>query len=222
MEQETKKTAEFRVVDKKVLGVVLPCVAKDASGYSHNGVLLEKDQAVGTDGRICVKVPYPKVNKEDLPLHLSDHNPACNGDKFIMPADQAKAAIKAIPNSRYKPILEHATIGIRSTEKAELRTTDLGTCNSIDIRGLEGDFPVYENVYWDLSKEEFTVTLGIPVLESLLKSAKAGVEKDRPFINLHFQSPEPGRKTMNESIAFDFDLGDGRKAEGVFMPVVDK
>ena len=232
--------AQFRTFDRYNLECTLPCIAKDGD-RSYAGVCFETDRTVATNGHIMVEVPFPEVDPECLPEHLTNHRDGTNGDRYIMAKDAATAALKAIPK-RAKDYYQVATLGVDYENRAEVRATDLTTPSSFTGCGLEGSYPDYKAVRIDKgsSKCAMRVCLGVPVLESLLKAAKAGTKAAKagtkaakagtkasalPRVTLYLQELEQGAKNnfQRQAIGFEFQIGtdETRMAEGVFMPIIN-
>jgi len=218
--------AQFRTFDRYNLECTLPCIAKDGD-RSYAGVCFETDRTVATNAHIMVEVPFPEVDQDSLQSHLTGHQDGVNGDRYIMAKETAVSTLKAIPK-RGNDLYQVATMGVWKDNHADIRTTDMMTPTSSVSKGLEGSYPDYKALRIDKgsSKCAMCVCMGVPVLESLLKAAKAGTKASAlPRVTLYLQELEQGAKDnfQRQAIGFEFQIGtdETRMAEGVFMPIID-
>lgn len=220
-EVKETKSSNVRILDRKSVECVLPAIAGKGEGaYSWNSILVTEKETVATDLHMMLVVPLPSVDLDDLPAFMTKDTEGCNGDDFLLFLDDAKRLLKSIPKNRTHPMLGHIAIVVHEEGRAEARMTDLSSFNTVQLLGMEGPFPKYGDVMPNKGKSVLNVCMNVASLESIVKAAKKGKSDydGLQTVNFYFPPTKDGRKWVEDSIAFDFQVEEGRQAEGVVMP----
>lgn len=156
------------------------CASKDETRLNLCGVHVTADgRTVATNGHLMAVVDAVEVSPEEYPL-LDGVDPGAAVGPVTIPLPAIESVVKALPKRTYMPILEHAVLAPNGgAETVVLASTDLETPQRVSAKRIEG-FPLWEQVV-PSSPERIAVTLGIPVLEALLKTAKE-FAKDAKYI----------------------------------------
>tara|TARA_R110002020_G_scaffold424525_1_gene633781 strand:- start:1242 stop:1781 length:540 start_codon:yes stop_codon:yes gene_type:complete len=134
-------------VFKNELKSALSGVTKDKTRYTMDGIRIEEDKIVSTDGRILVLLDRLYPHYEDFEF-----------EPFIIPFKTVKELVRSRGNYEISFKKMCTTI--------EARYNDM----TLEFIPLEGSFPPYKDVI--PTKEEFIIGLGVELLTKLLKSAK--------------------------------------------------
>ena len=137
----------MKLYSKQQLQVVKAC-SKDETRAALNGVLVDKNKLVATDGHRMIVVEDKAIdNSKDWPVNGVDWQ--ASNKPFIIPSSAINKAIKNIPKSkdtRGLPILEKVAIGETPENTITLQTTDLDTTDNVKTKTVDGKFPDYERV----------------------------------------------------------------------------
>lgn len=165
-----------------------------------------------TNGRICIRVPYPAIDVKDFPpvAGVGDEMLDC-----IVPPGAVKEALAKVPKRMSLPVLQTVRVSAVNSgvNKAQFAVTDLDVERVTTARLIDGQYPSLQKV-WPTEEPKLSIALSAHLLKAVCEYAiKHGKESGdcSPFINLRFidhLSP----------VRFDFPLADGRRADGVVMP----
>ena len=139
----------MKLYSKQQLQAVKAC-SKDETRPAINGVLVDKNKLVATDGHRMIVVEDKAIDSaKDWPVNGVDWQ--ASNKPFIIPASAINKAIKNIPKSkdtRGLPILEKVAIGETPENTITLQTTDLDTTDNVKTKILYSNskFPDYERV----------------------------------------------------------------------------
>ena len=143
----------MKLYSKQQLQVVKAC-SKDETRAALNGVLVDKNKLVATDGHRMIVVEDKAIdNSKDWPVNGVDWQ--ASNKPFIIPSSAINKAIKNIPKSkdtRGLPILEKVAIGETPENTITLQTTDLDTTDNVKTKIVNGKFPDYERVIPNLGE----------------------------------------------------------------------
>ena len=137
----------MKLYSKQQLQVVKAC-SKDETRPAINGVLVDENKLVATDGHKMFIVEDKAIdNAKDWPVNGVDWQ--ASNQPFIIPSSAINKAIKNIPKSKDtkdNPILEKVAIGETPENTITLQTTDLDTTDNVKTKIVDGKFPDYERV----------------------------------------------------------------------------
>lgn len=186
----------------------------DKNRHILNGVYMNGKGTEATDGRVCIRVPYSQIGAEEFPPVASASN---ERQCAIVPTKSFQDAIRTIPKGMTLPVLHCLRVSTRqhgSNLVAQLTTTDLDQTRVTESKTIDGTYPNLETV-WPKDEPKFSIAISAEVLKKVVDyAAKNGLEDGHGYhvINFHF--------TDNLSaVRFSIPLEDGRKAEGVAMPM---
>lgn len=190
-----------------------------ASGkIAYPCINFRKNFSESTDGYVLIRVSNPEVEKEDFPSCLSEKVESLEDKAFSLSKAFIKKLLKVLPSKQVHSILENACLTKGKKEKEVIAScTDLFTTINLTCKTLEGDFPDMDTPM-EIAKNNkgFRVTLGISVLEKLLKATQKAYQLEGKKENepIHFVFGE----TSSDSIYFTLDTT--QKVEGILMPFV--
>jgi hypothetical protein len=212
--------------------------AQEESRYTINGILITENETVGTDGHILARVSLPTdVYVQDFPT-IEGFTP--NGFKSaVLPSKTAQELEKAIPKSKYQPILNHAAV-TEHDGKLQLAVTDLESPRVITARPVEGTFPNWQAVFEPPTQEvnykmvdklkvetaeleanlhqrvpvpvSTDITLSAELLKRLADAVSKFSDKDSSPVRLRFYGAD-------HAVRFDAVNSDGQELNGLLMPM---
>lgn len=216
-------------MSKETTKPVLLDRANDVSAFASsnpNRIVLQGVHANGegveaTDGTIYIRVPYVQIDPAEFPpvKSASDERKCA-----LLPVKALKEALKTIPKSNL-PVLN--TVRLSTVEetyekapptlKAQLATTDLDAQRVIETRCWEGEYPATQGIIPEHPKNvKRRIAINALNLKRIAEYALAhGANPNgcvAPPVVFEFAQ-------ATESIKFEINLVDGRKAEGCVMPV---
>ena len=117
--------------------------SKEESRYTLQGISIEKDCAIATDGHILVHLANPSAGMadSDFPVIEGQTARAMNGTNVLVHRDAAIAALKAIPRKSNIPVLRSAMMA----EGGKLVVTDLASTQTFPHE-VEGTFPNWRQI----------------------------------------------------------------------------
>lgn len=209
------------LVDAKSLAVHAVCAAEQGR-YSIDCVRLEPDgTTVATDGWMLLAVEPNPQDAGDYP----DLVPPAEIPKagICIPGDVAKEATHNMPKNGSKPILRNALVtvaelpsGVGTSDskpgKIELTTTDLRRNRKIGGEVPNVQFPRWKEMVPAPRDKAVTVTLGLPLLEKLVKTLKAVQNPESSAVTFEVEDAE-------KLIVVSGSAGPGRRFLGVIAPV---
>jgi len=212
------------IIRREVLKAVQTATSKDDTRYALGNIQVQPDGAcVATDGHVLLvgRDRYPAAD-EDFP---TANLPEFSGDPkapVLLPADVVTKLIAGTPKRTPIPILQSIRIGVNGgPDKVYAVSTDLQTPTVYAVPTEEQpQFPVWERVIPKERTDTRRIILGVPVLETLLKAAKAAgstsITFEVPTLEKHYSKQEP--ICLVESIPIAITSADVELA-GVIMPV---
>lgn len=154
-------------------------VAKcDEKRFDLDAVQVHSDKTVVTDGNVLALVSESDTTLENFPV-IDGVTPVREFAPFLIPATQAAAITKAIPNQRQLPALNNALIGVNGDGRTKvIATTDLEAKTVFRIDKKEPElFPKWEKAIPEtepIATVSFNLNLLLPALKAL-----AAFEPDR-------------------------------------------
>lgn len=194
-------------------------VSKNASRYTLNSILVTQDETVATDGHRLVRVSVDKsIAVDQFPVKEGAAFTANDDYKpFLLPADTAKAIVKAIPRKSTLPALSCVAIDGKATDSngdAHLAVNDLETFQPFTVRKPEGQFPNWQAVMPKVENAKFTIAVNAKYLAELARAAAAFVaDEPNQRVVLRFDTAE---RAMRMDCERD---GGAQTWTGVLMPV---
>jgi hypothetical protein len=169
------------LLKRELLSTVRPAVTDADTRYTLSSIQINPNGAVvATNGHILIKAtelhPIPNADFPVVP-----GVPECVTDPtapILLPADLADRLIKAMPKRSSLPALYTVSVTVNGDGSAYAAATDLQAPTVAKLTPEEGQtFPAYDRVFPDKDRPVVSILLGIPVLEVLIKSAKAAGAK---------------------------------------------
>ena len=203
----------MRLYNKKQLQV-FKATSKDETRPALNGVLFEENKVVATDGHRLVVVENKPMDEKDWPVNGVNWN-TDNNDSFIVNRKSIEKAIKNIPKSKGRPILENVAIGLTEKGKATLQTTDLEHTDNIVTETAEGRFPDYKLVLPDVHSKKTEYKSKVAVNAKYMKEAfelMGNLTDESGNVQIHI-------KDQNSSIVLTCEDQDNNKTTAVIMPM---
>jgi hypothetical protein len=135
---------------------------------------IHPDKTVACDGHILALVSDTKTQPQDFPL-IDGVTPTAEFDPFLIPAAQAAAITKAIPNERLLTALNNAQIGVNGDGKSKvIATTDLEAKTVFKVEEetdpAKKHFPVWDRAIPEtepIATVTFDLNLLLPALKAL-------------------------------------------------------
>jgi hypothetical protein len=169
------------IIRREAIKAALAATTLDDSRYTLHAIQVQPDgRLIATDGHIAVVVTdADPFSDADYPTNPEKGLPPWKGnpDKpVLLPAETAKQLIAATPKKTPIPILTAVQLSVNGAEGGcRFSATDLVAVQTATIapEDANGIFPDVSRVMPKASRPSLSVGLGVPVLESLLKAAKA-------------------------------------------------
>lgn len=212
------------IIRREVLKSVQAAVCKDDTRWALGNVQVQPDGAcVATDGHVLL------IGRDRSPHDAADF-PTANLPEFsgepsaavLLPSDVVTRLIAGTPKRATIPILGAIRIGANGApDKVYAVSTDLQTPTVYAVPTEDvPQFPQWERVIPKDRAEVRTVLLGVPVLETLIKAAKAAgsttVTFEIPTEDKHYSKQAP--VCLVDSVPVSFK-GNDVEVSGVIMPV---
>lgn len=186
----------------------------DAGRYSTDGIKIEPDRTIVTDGTVLVIVTQDDIKPEDYPV-IEGFDPAPNFNPFIISRKAALDIAKSIPKCSI-PVLNRVNVGQPtngngSRHYAALAVTDLEH-HLIHRPAISGDsFPNPDSVM-PKGAADRTVGINPKLLGAVLAQfVKAGAENVR--LDLYADNPHP------QPVKLSANLEDGQSITALIMPM---
>lgn len=165
------------IIRRETLLAALAATTPDDSRYFLQAVRIEPsaDRVIATDGHVLLIATdrHPQADS-DFPSWIEHHgNPSA---PVLVEADTIRALLATLPKRPTITILGSIQVSQNgSEESATLAATDLSAKNVATVTDSGKQFPRYERVIptFGEDKPSIRVRLGLPVLETLIKAAKA-------------------------------------------------
>ena len=214
------------IIKREALATVLPATtfANDTHGYALTSINVEPSgRLAATDGHICVTVtdvqPFADA---DFPVQDIPAFHASPAKSVRIPADIAKRLIGAMPKSTPIPILKCAQLSTKgSPETCTIAATDLSAPTAVTLRDDGKSFPDVDRVLSQTGKGPMTrVSLALPVLETMIKAAKAATAGTKSDPVIYLDIPTTEGEVVLSGIAFSVPgaIRNGLEVSGVAMP----
>ncbi len=187
--------------------------SKEASRYQLNGILVEENCTVATDGhRLMVIGAVRDINAADFPLVNSQ--PALDKfPPFILSRATALEIAKSLPSKERIPALNCAAVvrvpNGEAEKRATLVTTDLDTHRVFDSRVGEGQFPNWRAILPKGKKPISAISFDPDLMIGVLQQMKASGVK------------QVALRVFDSSSAMRLDatLESGQPVLGILMPM---
>ncbi len=187
------------IIRREALNAVLPATTADDTRYFLHALLAEpaNHRVIATNGHVMLfatdNEPQADADFPTVPGAEFHGDPA----PICIDADIARSMIAAMPKRPTINILASAQLSQNGSEEtATIAATNLSAPCTATIKRQEADqFPNYERVIPKADRAVVRVALGVPVLEALIKSAKAVCAKDKGVIT--FEIPTEARDVVS-------------------------
>lgn len=187
-------------------------------------VQVHPDKTVACDGHVLVLVSNTDTENENFPV-VDGVTPIAEFEPFLIPAAQAIAITKAIPNERALPALNHAVIGVNGDgESKVIVTTDLEAKTVFKVEDTEPQFPRWERVLDEITSEPVaTVTFDLNLLLPTLKALAAfGADRCKVVTMRVYKSDKDRADRSQTPVRFDAQNWDTRQhMTAIVMPFND-
>lgn len=161
---------------------------KEESKYVLNGILIEPQQSVVTDGHMMLIVGHSPVHgAADFPALGGGHINQSEFPAFMIPTKTALDIAKAIPQGTKLPAIEYAAVSHVEKDHVSIVTTDLDTERVFRFRKLVGKFPNWRMVVPVVRDGDPSITFDLDLLQDTLNQMKAaGVTT----VTMRFKDPD--------------------------------
>lgn len=198
----------------------------DENRYVLNGVYMNGKGTEATNGRIAIRVPFVMMGAEEFPPvkgATAEREPVIIPTKAfkeaISNAGKVKSTLPVLNCVRVSTFREQRTVidpktkaeTVETETKAQLATTDLDASRVIETRVVDGNYPNIAQVYPN-DEPKLTISLSAVYVKMIAEYALKHGKSDQAPITFRFTDELSG-------VRFDIPLEDGRKAEGVLMPM---
>lgn len=201
------------MLNKAALSIAGLC-SKDDSRFTLNALLVSPNECVETDGHQIVRVSMPKdMAPESFPelKELEGMTYATDFQPFLLPADQARAIVRALPAKTTIPVLQRAVIAVDGEGKPAIAVTDLAHVQTWRPR-MKGNFPDWQRVMPKAEQAEMQIAIDARLLKRVL-TAIEDFAKDEKTIAVIFSFYGPNR-------ALRLDVShDGQDFTAAVMPM---
>jgi hypothetical protein len=166
------------IIRRETLAAALAATTADNSRYFLHAVQAEPalHRVVATDGFILlIATDRSPMQDEDFPQVPGAPFHGNPEGRIVLDAEICRGMIATMPKKTPIPILKTAQLSVNGSESTvTLAATDLQAPRvaTIDTTAA-GQFPAYERVMPKADREGVKLCMGLPVLESLIKAAKA-------------------------------------------------
>jgi len=220
----------MRLFNRKQLEIV-KVACKDIHRQALNGVHVDGNVAIVTDGHTLLKVESEQVPSDEWPangIKWSD-----NDKPFTIPLKTAEKALKNIPKGVDGNILNSIAIGLKEVptgepDKVVCQTTDIATTDNVESYVVDGRFPDFKRVIPEVEDNPEYQRVGISasylrqmcsILEGYNPKSKIitlYVKKDTPKVESPKYS-ECAKLGEHFPVVLTADDGEGNKATAVIM-----
>jgi DNA polymerase III sliding clamp (beta) subunit (PCNA family) len=208
----------MRLYTKEELQII-KAASNDETSPSLNGVLVDGNKLVATDGHRLMIVE--NTNKKDEPWPIEETNWKQIKEPFIVPKKAIEKAIKNIPKksdigpmvkfSMKNELLKKVAIGQIEENKINLQTSDLKTTDNVQTRMVENKFPNYKQVV-PSNDEGYDKTIGLNATYMI-----EALQMMLPFTSNN-KMVKFSMKDENHSIVLECD-NNGIKTTCIVMPI---
>ena len=168
------------IVRRQTLIAALAATTAEDTRYFLHSIRLEPEhnRAVATDAHVLLMIEdaHPELDADFPSIPGADFSQEPT-PPFCLPADIAKAMIGTTPKKSTIPILSCIRAGRNGDpNKITVAAPDLTAPRVATIHDVGENaqrFPAYDRVIPRADRPEISVLLGVPVLEALIKAAKA-------------------------------------------------
>lgn len=156
--------------------------SKENSRYVINGIQIEPDCTVATDGHRLVAIgAVREISPDDFPRIEGQPAPLYDFAPFILPRQVALDIAKAIPQNQRIPALHCAAVAQvpngKPDDRATIYVTDLDTHRVFHTRRQDGQFPNWRQIVPKPQDATSVICMDIDLLQSTLAQLKnAGVK----------------------------------------------
>ena len=198
------------LLDRASLGAVAFASPEKSGRYALIGINVTPTAVEATDGHVCITIPHVGIDANEFPA-LANPGGAIPQAGIMMPADTAKAALKALPKKTGGfAVLGYAQVGIAEDGAAVATVTDLASSQRFTGK-LHGPFPSLAQVTPERKGQR--ITLNAHLVARLAAFAVAHGGGRLPEVNLWVRGEGDG---LRFEIPID---GWDRVAVGAIMPM---
>jgi hypothetical protein len=211
------------LIHKSLLLATMPATTDKDQRYFMDAVRVEPTgTVVATNGHILIKATDANPTAdEDFPQVATAPFHGNIAAPVLVSTDICKRLIAAMPKRDTLPVLHTVQVGRNGSDStAQLTVTDLNMPVSVTISEADThSFPAYERVFPNPTRAAVTIRLGVPVLQALLKSAKA-IDASSIRFDLPTEKTYHEKGTTEVAGAIQATYGkDGIECLAVLMPV---
>lgn len=167
----------------------------------------EKQAIEATDGKIAIRVPVEKDEKEIFPP-IENSNEAQDS---IIPADKFEKVIKSMPRKKSLDVLNSVVLSSTDKNKIVLTTNDLDQQNDVKIKDIEGSYPNIDAILPKAENCKLKIAISAEILKSLVDYALKNSKDNLSPIYFSFED-------NLSTVGFEVITNSGR-AHGAFMPM---
>lgn len=217
----------MKLYNKKQLEIV-KITTKDENRPTLQGLYIDGDTTVMTDGHKLMTVKSPPMPTEDWPANSIPWK--IDNEPFIISREQVEKSLKNIPRKPDFPILGHVAIGKVVNDKGlkeiACQTTNLENTDKVEGREVDGKYPNYKQIIPPYLDEELYQAIGISA--TYLKEVCTLLEKYKErsrMVTLHVRKKyipynDEDKKTVADfPIVLTADDEEGTEAMAIIMPM---
>lgn len=204
----------MKLLNKKNLEII-KIASADQTRLALNGLYVDGDTTVATDGHRVIRVQTQSPAVEDWPANGVKWD---KEEPFIMDKKTVEKALKNIPKKTDLPILQNVGVGLIHTDqydpkKIVCQTTDLDTTDNVESKPIDGIYPDYKRIIPDYEdKEQYQcVAISAKYLKEVCMILEKYQEKSSR-IQLYI-------KDENHSIVLTAEDDNETKATAIIMPM---
>jgi hypothetical protein len=200
-------------------------VAKaDTDRFNLPTVQVHPDKTVVTNGSILALVSSTETENDNFPV-IDGVKPLAEFEPFTIPATQAAAIAKTVPNERSLPALNHALVGVNGDGKSKvIATTDLEAKTVFKVEESSQRYPKWEGALREIAHEPaavvtFDLNLLLPALKAL---AAFGADRQKSVTMRVYKSDKDKADRSYTPVRFDaWNWDTGQHMTVVVMPFND-
>lgn len=186
----------MKLLNRKNLEIV-KLASNDETRAALNGLLIDGNTTVASNGHIAIEVKAEALPSEDWPANSVKWS--AEEKPFIMDRKTVEKVLKNIPKKTSMPILQNVATGLIQVEEGSAKkyvcqTTDLDRTENLEARTIEGIFPKYQQIIPPFESEALYQRVGISA--GYLKEVCSILEKykDSKMITLYVRKDQDAVK----------------------------
>src|SRR4029450_3088825 len=228
--RQSRRTSGFSVgappmlIRRETLQAVRPATTTDDTRYFLAGIqILPSGACVATDGHVLIKAsePYPLENADFPTVPGMPADTTEPSAPILIASDVAEKLIKATAKRTPIEVLKTIQVMTNGDGSSYAVATDLAVPIVVKLTpDPVRTFPTFERVIPDSDRPTVTIVLGVPVLETLIKSAKAiGATSIRFTLPTEAKCQSKAQGVINTAITATYKSADV-EVFAVAMPMV--